>query len=1141
MSRRGTLESIVLELSAAIGQLKVAVHDLDNFKSFMRDLGWDVEDLPAAFSSLVLSVDELTTTASNLGTNPSVQDVLEVLDKVSALYNGIKNFNDSPTGAPPSEFLPEFPLRLFQYLLLNHLNDKYPQIYTVLDLLGAIKYTQFDATATRPSYSIYEIDLNRIPELIKNPAEFLNKYFNWGSSNFDYKKLIEFLFEVFASFGFNPILSAYDSNVPISYGIEFPQTLSGIATLNVPFFTFNLDTVGYDMGIAIAYFEGDETLQSSGLILQLYIPDQLTSQIDLGEKWKLNLLASSSLFNLFGIIITPGQIEARFPFQSATQLPDFGFGTTLTYISDSPFIVLGRPDASLVAFNSSKLSFNLSYYDLNTLELAAEIDFKGFQIVLKGGEGDGFLSKVLGDTDKAIESELGVSWSNITGFNFKGGGLGLDVNLNQHIQLGPILINELAIGLKSLSGTTGGFEARTTANLLLSLGPFTAIVEMLGVSLKAKFEEGNAGPFDINVGFKPPNGLGLFLETDAVKGGGYLLFDHDNQKYAGVAELTIKDTISVKAIGLISTKMPDGSKGFSMLLIISAEFTPINIGFGFTLNGVGGLIGVNRTMKLDVLRSGVKTGAIANILFPVDPVQNAPTLISEIGAVFPVAEGRYAFGLMGKFGWGTPTLITVDLGLIIEVPKPIRLAILGVVKLVLPDEDQKTIRVNVNFLGTIDFEKKQIAFDASIYDSQLKGVTLSGDMALRISGGNNKNFLLSIGGFHPNYQPPPSLLYLSRITVNLLSKKKLSLVLTTYLAVTSNTVQFGAKVALNGEVTSKLSFKGHVSLDVLFQFSPFYMDVLFSAYLALLWKGKEKMSISVQASLQGPSGWVMNGSAEVKILLIKFKVKVAAEWGKKEVDTLPGVELEPILRAALDDIRNWEAELGPSQKQYVKLRKYESTTPVVQPLGTIRISQKQVPLNIQVHKYGNQPANDAGIFTISDVEISSNGITSPSSSPVFVKEDFAPAQYRELSDTAKLSSPSFERYDSGIKVSNSDLQGTHAVTREIKYEVAILGREEPTVLRDERKLVLEAATRKSASNRTPLASTRVKRSALAPSEMTLNEESFGVVNSEDLTLLDPSALYPSMAEALDRYAEEVITDPLMKDELMVIREFEIAP
>ena len=65
------------------------------------------------------------------------------------------------------------------------------------------------------------------------------------------------------------------------------------------------------------------------------------------------------------------------------------------------------------------------------------------------------------------------------------------------------------------------------------------------------------------------------------------------------------------------------------------------------------------------------------------------------------------------------------------------------------------LRVQVNFLGEINFERRQLKFDASLFDSKLLGFTLSGDMAIRLDWGADANFLLTVGGFHPAYQPPP--------------------------------------------------------------------------------------------------------------------------------------------------------------------------------------------------------------------------------------------------------------------------------------------------------------------------------------------------------------------------------------------------
>ena len=51
---------------------------------------------------------------------------------------------------------------------------------------------------------------------------------------------------------------------------------------------------------------------------------------------------------------------------------------------------------------------------------------------------------------------------------------------------------------------------------------------------------------------------------------------------------------------------------------------PIQLGFGFTLNGVGGLLGLNRTVDVERLRSrACATTRSSSILFPTDIVANA--------------------------------------------------------------------------------------------------------------------------------------------------------------------------------------------------------------------------------------------------------------------------------------------------------------------------------------------------------------------------------------------------------------------------------------------------------------------------------------------------------------------------------------
>src|SRR5205085_1917192 len=202
-------------------------------------------------------------------------------------------------------------------------------------------------------------------------------------------------------------------------------------------------------------------------------------------------------------------------------------------------------------------------------------------------------------------------------------------------------------------------------------------------------------------------------------GGGYLSINPQKHRYAGVLECSIADIVQVKIIGVLDTVLPDGSSGFSLLLVITTDFPPIQLSFGFTLNGVGGIGGINRTMAREALRAGLRAHHLDSVLFPSDPINNAPRIISDLSSFFPPANGRYLFGPMFELGWGEPTLITLSLGVILEIPDPVMLAILGEIKVGLPTADIALIELNIDVLGIVDFGAKLLTIDGSMYDSRV--------------------------------------------------------------------------------------------------------------------------------------------------------------------------------------------------------------------------------------------------------------------------------------------------------------------------------------------------------------------------------------------------------------------------------------
>ena len=558
-----------------------------------------------------------------------------------------------------------------------------------------------------------------------------------------------------------------------------------------------------------------------------------------------------------------------------------------------------------------------------------------------------------------------------------------------------------------------------------SLGPLTVVIERFGFELTAQFPDpptGNLGPLDLALGFKPPSGVGLAIDAPVVSGGGFLQFDPQKGDYSGILQLEVAETIAVKAVGLLTTRMPDGSKGFSLVVIVTAEgFAPIQLGMGFTLTGIGGLLGINRTVSVDVLRGGLKNGTLGSIMFPPDPIRNAPQIVSDLRTGFPPVRGRHVFGPMATICWGTPTILTLELALILELPEPVRLIILGRLKAILPDERAALVQVRMDAVGVIDFNKGEVSLDATLYDSRILEFALTGDMALRASWGAQSSFLLAVGGFNPRFLPPAGFPKLNRVALNLSQGDDLRLQCAAYLALTSNTAQFGARIALHA-AGGGFTVDGYLGVDALFQFTPFSFVVDISAGVALRYHGHLLMGISLDGTLSGPTPWHVKGKASFDLLFFSVSVSVDHRFGRDEPAELPAaVDVLGLLIAAVNDARNWSSELPRGEHPLVTFREPTDTTTLrAHPLAVLTVRQRVVPLNMTIDTFGNAPVSGANRLTLEPRRADGSAGELPLSFNV-TQDSFGVAQFLRLSDDERLSRPSFESKDAGLRFGSDEV------------------------------------------------------------------------------------------------------------------------
>lgn len=1014
----------------------------------IRTAGWNPDALGgsainavvAAFANCKVVVDRLDAARANAP--------LDLPTLGAALGSLSRAVSELTTASPAWPAQPDLPPNLHEIffadladaLLELYLHAHQPQLWTLLRLTRVVRETprpqiaRRDGVILRSARTRRHIDFKRLGQLLSDPAQLLHEQYVAGESGARPPAVIAdeagpLLAELLQGLG----LSAWYGSPGRTEGEPLTADEQAIAAhlLHV-ILLYQVDPTTNDAGLLRISFALDRT--GAGLALVVVPSGELEVTRPVGD-WAVSARADAAVEAL--VITRQG---ATFPADGAAE-----FGITVTArrpVGNEPMLRLGAAGGTRFEIGGVSLSVSLRARP-NAVSFTAGLELAGTRVAIAPPPGDGFLSSIFPAEPLTTELPLALEWSPGGGLRLRGSS-GLRVVLPRSISIGPLTLSLVTLALEAGNKS---LNSELSAALSITLGPLSAVAERVGIraELAEASRGGSLGALDLALGIKPPSGIALKIEAPSIIGGGYLFFDEQKSQYAGVLQLELAQTIGIKAIGLLTTRMPDGSRGFSLLIIITAEgFAPIQLGFGFKLTGIGGLLGVNRTAAVDALRSGIKAGTLGSILFPADPVRNAPRIVSDVGTVFPPAPGRYVFGPMVMIEWGTPSLLKLEIGVVLELPDPVRLLILGRLTAALPDEKNPLVQIRMDALGVIDFAAGELSLDATLYDSRLLSFVLTGDMAMRASWGKNPNFLLAIGGWNPRFAAPAGFPALARMALTLSGSANARLRLESYLAITSNTLQFGARVDFYFAV-EPFSVDGHLGFDALFHFNPFSFIADLSASVALRMNGAVLLSVALEMTLTGPSPWHIWGKAQFSVLFFKQTISFDAQFGPDQRPTLPDpVDVKALLTNALADARNWSSELPTGERPLVTFRPFAANTNVlrVHPLAEVAVRERVVPLDMRITKFGNAPVSGQNNkFSLKAVR-SDDGREIPSTN---ISDDFALAQFVEMSDDQKLASPAFTQEHAGLRFTTGEFAYGYEPTLDavITYETLLIQPAQP--------------------------------------------------------------------------------------------------
>jgi len=1088
------------------------------FVSALNTASTAAGQLPATIAQLAAAIDgddETGILADGLRLVDEIGALIGALAQIGSELQGLAGSLPGMNAADVNNFAQDLASKLVGYMVVSYLENVQRGVVGIANLLGIIDYIPNPGVAgdpTHPPYTLRQLQLSRFGDLFTKPDQLLKTLYQWGDPAFDGTKLI-------------------------------PRLATSLNLLGTPALVKDGPPIAVDSPFLTAQFNSATNPPGLAATVKAGLTGGFDLTFPFAGVWSVHLLVQGDFVGgLQSTIVPPanitlhpaatlnGQLEADLIAQS----PD----------AAHPIVILGQTGGSRLQTDSFTLGMGVTItWDSSagtaSVEPLVKVGIKGGKLVIDTTHADGFLATVLSGVHVEAGFDLGVTWAPDAGIRITGGSQ-LEIDLPINLTLGPITVPTLYLvgGVDS-----SGIPLELSVALGVSLGPLQASVDRMGAKALISFpsQGGNLGPANFSIAFKPPNGIGLSVNAGVVQGGGYLYIDTDRGEYAGALQLEIAGFLSVAAIGLISTKMPDGTPGFSLLIILTADFGPgIQLSFGFTLLAVGGLLGLNRTILFQPLMDGIRTNAIQSIMFPQDVVANAPRIISDLRAIFPPQQGTFLIGPMAKLGWGEPTLISLSLGVIIEIP-PGDAAILGILRTALPADDVAILVLQVNFAGVLEFDKQRFYFYAALFDSHVLFITISGSMGVLFAYGDNANFVLSVGGFHPQFNPPPLPFPApQRISLDILNESFARIHADGYFAVTTNTVQFGSHSDFFFGF-SACSVSGSSGFDALIQFSPFHFIAEISSQFSVQVFGIGVYGVGIDVSLSGPTPWHVHGTASLSFFFFSIDIGIDVTWGDNPNTTLPPVQVMPILLGETQKVSNWKTALPANLKLLVVLRQLDpdEAKMVLHPAGTLQVSQRAIPLDLTIDKVGSQAPSDANQFALS---VAGGALTKVRE----LTEQFAPSQFQNFDDATKLSQPAYVPHDSGLELAGSaTLASATAITRPLRYDLTIIDAESAP-----RRFQFFGHSRVMFTNF--LAGNSAGQSKLSanfrgmaqpqPGTVAVSNEGFAVALQSNNQAFHPEAAAFASQVAAQQYIQNAVAaNPALQGTLHVIPQFEIAP
>ena len=585
-----SLDLLVRELGHGLEVVAVAASAENGPRSLLRSLGWDlplgVDDIGLAavdLSALAEKLDELEeeldagTTGLALDAK-FAQVVLEVGSALTHLRAAVAGISAAGDYVDKTQIKGELLPRLSSLLIVSSLAASAPFALVLLQFCGVVTVEEHDADP-----SIFQVEHARpvihwdlLGQLFTDPLGLVESRYGWGTADFNGDSLVANLSALVELVGTPVRVRQLPRRVEEQLaGVPVPEADAKPATQLIASFLRGDEASGLDVGISLYPLRASaQGGTDGGLGVSPYVHGVSDLSFPLAEQVTVEFQTTFALDSGIAVQLRPGSRPSiKVGLLGPGGVVDGAAGRVLALLrfaaeSGEKLTLLSSPGGGLVEADSVTIGGGV---DVARGGVAPNFVARlaGGHAVISGNGGDSFLTSLVPGGGAEAHFDLGLRWSGSEGFSFEGSAqagarpAGPPVDCRLPDRVSPRRTRRLARRAAARAERHRRRRARPAQRLRRS--PRSGRDARL-----PRRQPRPASTSTSRSSRRPASGSRSTPASSPAAASSRI--DPDRGEYAGALQLVFADFLSVSAIGLITTKMPDGSPGFSLLIIITAEF-----------------------------------------------------------------------------------------------------------------------------------------------------------------------------------------------------------------------------------------------------------------------------------------------------------------------------------------------------------------------------------------------------------------------------------------------------------------------------------------------------------------------------------------------------------------------------------------